>query len=540
LLRTVKLFINFLLTALVFTFFMQILILFLNPLVALSPVDLLLMFLDLAIFFVPLWFLIIALAFLIVQFFSESHYPIGFIDPPTPIYFFSFTILIISAIIYSNYEYYLDFFNNATRFKFIRLLLLLALLIILGILFIFLKGRKKRLIQLLFSLVLLATIAFSFLLLPISGPLQAPPLKVPQVFTTPRTLRIVVMEGLSWDFIRGMSPEQKLLNFNWINENGVVGRLTTFTPNFELSMLTSLLTGLRPNQYPLHSDSRFTFRDVDAEFDIFPRYIFFRNSTKLGLVTFFKKGGREIDDSIRQYYRSNGFETTQLVIPDIMPISIFSEKDLKKNNTFVQFFADTLDKKDAKLTILKKAFFYDDFVRRQIRGSKESSDRYSLAYLNGLEKVIAHFFPYLDRETFASVAEAGIDKYGGTIERYYQYYDSIIGKLIASMGDDEMLVVLSFYEAEALPPWRRVVANVLGRRDVFVYKPLRSQGTILMYEKAALKRGQYLDSLSITDVFPTLMYYAGFPLSRRLQGEVCRDIFADEFVKNNPIYFLLE
>jgi len=44
-----------------------------------------------------------------------------------------------------------------------------------------------------------------------------------------------------------------------------------------------------------------------------------------------------------------------------------------------------------------------------------------------------------------------------------------------------------------------------------------------------------LKTISIYDIYPTLMYYTGFQLSRDLQGEVLREIFTDDFLLNNPI-----
>ncbi len=71
---------------------------------------------------------------------------------------------------------------------------------------------------------------------------------------------IVIMDGLSLNTLQTMADEQKLLNFNWIRENGVVGRLTTFKPDFELSLLNTLLSGCPPSAYDVHSDFKYQFR----------------------------------------------------------------------------------------------------------------------------------------------------------------------------------------------------------------------------------------------------------------------------------------
>ncbi|HNX97192.1 MAG TPA: hypothetical protein PKK12_05880, partial [Candidatus Aminicenantes bacterium] len=85
-----------------------------------------------------------------------------------------------------------------------------------------------------------------------------------------------------------------------------------------------------------------------------------------------------------------------------------------------------------------------------------------------------------------------------------------------------------------LPVWRRMIVNLAGAEDVFVYRPTRSPALLLLYEKDAVRRGAILDA-SIGDIFPTLMYYGGFALPRDVRGEVLQDAFTDAFVTANPI-----
>jgi len=537
LLRSLKLVINFVLTAFVFTFFILLLIGMLNPGVTIEKAGLLPIYFNLLTFYGPLWFVFIALTFFVVQFFSERKYPIGFLDPPTPVYFFSFTMLVVSVLVYANYDYYHDFFQAAAKDKFIKILLLNFLLLILGLFFIFSKSRRKKWLQALFMLLLVADgLAGYALLLQRVVPLPSAFQYTAPVITPPRQINIVVMEGLSLNYLLGGSQDQNLLNLNWIRENGVIGRLKTQKPNMDLSLFNTLLTGEVPAAASAHSDFKFQFRDLPLEFDIIPKYIFFRNSAKLDVIDFYKKPGIVPTDRIREFYEWNGFRTFTMLEPPAWPI--YAPKNLKKNSTFVKFFSDTLDNKDKKLDIVKKSFFYDDFIRNQVPVLRTRDFRYSLVLLSGLENVNAHFYHYARPENFGNLIDAETShKYGWILEKYYEYYDSVIGKIIGSMGDNELLVVLNFHEIVPMSVWRRILVNYIGRRDVYVYKPLDAPGVFLMYEKSALQKGLFLENVRLADLFPTLLYYAGFPLSRGLQGEVVRDIFSDAFLAENPVYF---
>jgi hypothetical protein len=540
LLRSLKLLINFALTACIFTFFILLLIAFLNPRIVIEKGMLLPIFFNLLIYYGPLWLVFITLSFFVVQFFSERKYPIGFINPPTPIYFISFTIFVVSVLIYANYDYYHYFFDSAAKNNFIKILLLNFLILILGIIFIFLKTRRKKWLQAVFILLMCCDVWVGYAMFMQKIPTIAPAFKyTAPVINPPRQINLVIMEGLSLNYLLNISQEQKLLNFNWIKENGVMGRLKTFRPNPELSFFNTLLSGESPADFAMHSDYKFQFRDALLEFDIFPRYIFFRNSAKLKVTNFYKKlSGRRLD-RLKDFYEVNGFKTFSMINPSVWPM--YAENNLKKNNNFVQFFSASLAKKDPKLTILKKSFYYDDFIRNQIPELKTRNYSYSLVLLPGLENVNSFFYHYARPENFGNLIDPGNrEKYGWILDKYYEYYDAVIGKIIGSMGDNEMLIVLSLYEIEPLPVWRRILVNYIGRRDIFVYKSMNALGTLLLYEKSALKKGLFQDSISLTDVFPTLLYYAGFPLYKGLKGEVVKDIFSDVFLAENPVYFATE
>ncbi len=449
-------------------------------------------------------------------------------------------MLAVSVIFYANYDYYHDFFSAAARNRFIKVLLLHFLLLIVGMVFVMVRAQRKKWLQALFLLLLLADgLAAAALLLSWTPPPPAAVRYSPPTITLPRQVNIVVMEGLSLNYLLGSSQEQKLLNLRWIRDNGVVGRLKTHQPNMDLSLLNTLLSGDPPAAAAAHSAYKYQFRDLPLEFDIFPKFIFFRNSSKLDVTHFYKWQGALPDDRLRGYFEHSGFKTFTMVAPPAWPP--YAPGNLKKNNTFIQFFSATLENPDPKLDVLKKTFFYDDFTRKQIPELKTRDFRYSLVQLNGLASINAHYYHYARPENFGDLIDGEKSrKYGWILDKYYEYYDSVIGKIIGSMGDNELLVVLNFHEIVPMPVWRRILVNYLGRRDVFVYKPLDAPGAFLMYEKSALKKTLYQESVRLADLFPTLLYYAGFPLSKGLQGEVVRDIFSDAFLAANPVYFATE
>ncbi|HNX99104.1 MAG TPA: hypothetical protein PKK12_15610, partial [Candidatus Aminicenantes bacterium] len=164
--RFIGLLINQLLAAFVFTFFLMVLILLLNPGTPVTLADRGILFLLLLVFYGPIWFGFLAVVFTVSQFFAEREYPIGFLDPPTPVFFLSFTVLAISAVTFANYEYYLDFFGAAVKWQFYRFFLVQSLILVAAAIFLSSRGVLKRWAHATFLLLLVVGMTVSFLWIP--------------------------------------------------------------------------------------------------------------------------------------------------------------------------------------------------------------------------------------------------------------------------------------------------------------------------------------------------------------------------------------
>lgn len=537
--RFSKLVINFLLSGIFFSFLVLVLVFYLNPSLTPTLPQILPALLDLAVFYLPLWFVFITLAYNLVVFFTEKKYPIGFINPPSPTFFLSFTVLIFSVAAYFNYEYYYDFFSPAAKTRFIKFIMMLFVLIALAMVFTLTRKRTRRWVQFLFSVFVLyfITVSLARLVAPLPGPadLESGEPAMESLIDPPRKVRLVIMDALSLNAILTMSSEQRLLNFNLLMENGVRARMSTFQPNLDAAMIDTLLSGREPALFDTHSNYRFQFRSLPLEFDKFPRYLLFRKQDATHTISFYKEEFHSSRDLLAKLYSRAGYRISRMI--KARPLPHYTPGALARNSIFVQYFSPALQSDDEKFELLKKAFFLDESRRRRIPELKGADFLYSVSLLDGLSKVKNGFFHYHRPQPFPSVEETDVERFGWVIDRYYDYYDTILGNLIATTGDNELLVIVSLHEPEPLPVWRRMIIDHLERRDVFVYKSLRSMGTVFFYEKKALRRNTFLDVVSIYDIFPTLAYYAGFPLTRDFRGLVLKEIFTDDFLAENPIYF---
>jgi len=533
--RKSKLLGNILTTALVFNYFITVLILLLNPQVSLSLPDFIALYLNLLVFYGPLWTVLVAFLFFVIQFFAEKKYQIGIVSPPTITYFLSFTILVITFVMYLNYDFYFEFLASGLKSHFIKILLTNLTLIITSIVFLVVKPSIKKWAQVPFFLILSFSMimAFNSTVADRYPLFETAPDMSPRHQPVPRKIRIVIMDGLSLNFLYSLSADGSLMNINHLLKNGIHGRITTYRPNFYLALLNSALSGKPPSDFRYRSEDRCKFSDLPQEFDTFPRYVFFRYSSTLTPGDFFEKKQPQIQDRIARQYKRQHLRTVQIFNPVYKPV--YNRKKLARNGLFIHLFSKILEEPDEKFELVRKSFFLDEFLKTHIPDFKTTDVYYSVNRLHGLDTITKYFYQYYMSTIFANIPRDQIDTYGWIFHKYYEYYDAVIGNLISSTGDNELLVLLSLYEYEPLPVWRRILVNLLGRQGIYVFKSLNSRGTILMFEKNALKKDYPLESVSVYDIYPTLIYYAGLQLSEELQGEVIRDIFTDEFILNNPI-----
>lgn len=543
--RLLKLTANVLISSLVFCFFITALIILLNPGIDMNilsePGAYLTLFLNIFTYYGPIWLIISTVIFLILQFFSEKKFNIGFFSPPSLTYFLGATVFITSLVFYFNYDYYIKFFSPEIKDIFSTILMIDLILLTLALLFVFSSPSIRKWTQIAFLTTLLYSIvSTSITILSPFAAQSSPPDTTRNTLlnNTPRKIRLIIMNGLSQNYIKEMGATQKLRNFNHLLNNGARSTIKTFSPNFNLGLLNSMLSGQKPNLYFEHSHYKYKLPNINYEFDNFPRYIFFRYSSYFGLTVFYQKKDSPLRDHIQLHYsnaannNTSAYKTINMINNENPP---YFRKTLQKNSLFIKFFSETLKKEDTKFEILKKAFYLDDYQKLRIPDLKSSDLYYTAMQFHGMNKIKKHFYQYFYPSVFGNISKEELDKYQWIREQYYEYYDSIIGQLITTTGDDEMLVIISLYHYEPMPIWRRILAGLMGSEDIYVYKHRESRGTIFLYEKNAIKRDYPAEEISIYDIYPTLLYYAGYQLTKDTTGEVIREVFNDDFLLNNPI-----
>jgi predicted AlkP superfamily phosphohydrolase/phosphomutase len=106
------------------------------------------------------------------------------------------------------------------------------------------------------------------------------------------------------------------------------------------------------------------------------------------------------------------------------------------------------------------------------------------------------------------------------MKEYYAYIDGSLGEVLASIGDDAIVIVASEHGTSG------------GR-----HAKLAIDG-ILAVAGAGVRRGLRIENALLMDLFPTILYIYDLPIPRDVDGRVLTELFTEEFQRTRSIRFI--
>ncbi len=473
--------------------------------------------------------------FYIYDFFSAREVKISFFSPDYLIISFSLYSLLFAQIFWSNFKYYYHFFSKSFSDTIKIQLVVILFLGISGLIFyLFYYYYRKKIILLIYFILFILIFPSPFLLrIKYNPPIPKKEVSSLNPIKLTKKVNIICLEGLSLEFLVPFASEGKLPNFNWIMENGSWGILKSFTPCQPIIYYNSFLTGKYPYKHSVFSNYLYNFYNIKTPFLVLPRYIFMHQLKRINLLKIsiadLKRQTKNIIDILNENNTpiinlSWGEKLDYLSTKNIIEIPLFFE-DFKKDNSIHGKFVRNILKTD----LIKE---------RKALKLKESVNPYLfILSLDGLKKIVIHFYQYSKPEFFGNVSHEDVIKYGKIIEKYYLFYDQIIGKYLSSLRDNELLIIFSPHGLEPLPLWKRILNCMLNVKNVSAHYENAPEGVILFYGSDVAK-GENIEDMRIIDIVPTILYYYGFPIGKDMDGTVIKSIFKEEFRSENPVIFI--
>jgi hypothetical protein len=534
--RFLRVLINSLLGGLFFAFLLAILVADLNINRSVGPGFLAHLTLNLAPIYGLLLAVVCAFGFIFGQFFIGRGDRIALISPSFLSLSFSLLIILFLAIFRMNERYFSPFFGPEIRSRLFTQAILLLTLAFLGLLcfFGFRRSRKALFfwayfIVLIFGLALVLVQRSRF------------PVLREESGTTPllgkkteKRITLVGLDGLSFDFLIPLISLGKLPNFSWLLDNGNSGKLVSFSPTEPLSLQASFTTGKLPAKHRLLSDRRYRLWEMKEELEIVPRFILFSQLTRFGFlkITPFRPELRIKDFwGILEGNRISYLDRSR-------PLTAEAAPSPRGEKLAADLLGESALPGDFISTLARNAFLRDSTAEESANAERsEHQPQVFHLRLDGLNSVQAYFYKYSFPQQYGNIALEQIERYGSVIERYYEYYDGLIGKFLTGLKEDEILVVYSPFGVEPLPLWKRFVERLLGDPDISAYHELAPDGVVFFYGKG-VRKAKHEEPIRIVDITPTLLYFLGLPVSRDMDGIVRSSAFGDDFIAENPIIYI--
>ncbi|MBL7190863.1 alkaline phosphatase family protein [bacterium] len=140
-------------------------------------------------------------------------------------------------------------------------------------------------------------------------------------------------------------------------------------------------------------------------------------------------------------------------------------------------------------------------------------------YLEGNDMVSHFFWQYMDKSQYPdSLSEADIRKYTQVIPRYYCYWDSLLGTAMKHLAPGTDIIIVSDH---GFGPDPRPKVPFRGGE----HQPMG----VFLASGPHFKKGVKIETGSVLDLTPTLLYLYNLPSGADMDGKVMTEAFTEEF-----------
>lgn len=476
------------------------------------------------------------LLYYFIRFFAGKPNPLAWLSPSFLSISFASWLIPFLVIFRANQTYFSSYFDARMNVILKTQAVVLALLVPLGFLAFYAAHRSGRKASYFTAYFLALVLGMTFLFAERWGyPAPHAPSRVTRLEArkVDRKVFLLDLEGLSIDVIIPLVLDGKLPNFSWLIDGGGWGRLENFSPNEPWVLKNSLETGKFPAKHRQISPFCYRIMNSGDTLEVVPRFILFRQLTRIGALQIIPQQSVSRTKGLWQILEQNGIS----VLKRNTPAGLTSAApDPKAEKQFSVLFPEMGSANGPLAAIVRRAFLGDwEYENSALEEKDRVQPQVFHLALDGLSTVETFFYKYSFPGDFGNVDQESIARYGTVIEKYYHFYDQLLGKYLTGLKEDEILVVYSSHGIEPLPLWKRFVEWILGNPEVSAYHEFAPDGAVFFYGKT-IARGRSLEAFRLVDIAPTLFYALSLPVGKDMDGIVRSPVFLREFIAENPIF----
>ena len=446
--------------------------------------------------------------------------------------------------------------------------------------------RGRGIVATVFGLVLIASLAVPLYLRGAGQP--TPPPRTPvaaQLAPAQSSARVhmILLDGASLDFIAPNAAGGRFPNFGRLLDSGAVMHLATLRPTQPAPVWTAVATGKLPYKTSVYSAARYVVPGSDQPLDLLPDFCFAQALVRLGLI---EEEGRA-SDAVRArpiWELLSGYGITAGVIdwpltypahgvngylisdeflhrdaasviasmdgepplaypPDAAEDARIARQSIAPGPASIVFAAQPepdpapgIRPREGQVTPANA--LAADVAADQIAASfgELRPVQFTATRYPGIDAAGHYYLRYALPRAFGDVSDEEQLRHGRVLEQYYTYLDGIVGRAMAALGPDDLLLVVSGFGMEPLSLGKRLLQRVMGDPELSGTHERAPDGFVLAYGRQ-VATGNFLRA-SVVDIAPTVLYYFGLPIARDLDGFARTDIFTRSFTEQRPITFI--
>jgi hypothetical protein len=383
-------------------------------------------------------------------------------------------------------------------------------------------------------------------------------------------LVMILLDGASLNVISSGAAEGRLLNFGRILDSGASMYLATLRPTQPAPVWAAVATGKLPTNNGVLAAARYRAGSSEP-FDVLPDYCFAHVLVRFGLVSeqphtaasfaalplwdllggvgisvgvvglplsqpVHPVNGYLVSDQLRATSVAAGTEDNALFFPAETAAIARTAFDAAQADGNTAEVPATMAGADRQT--IERALFGMDRVFEQVSTQLRATLRpeVSLVRYRGLDRAGHDFLRYAEPEAFGDVTDDERRAFGNLLPSAYAVVDDIVGRAMASLAPDDLLLVVSGFGMKPLGLGKRLLERALNGWDVSGTHEGGPDGFLLAYG-AGVEPGRRSPG-ALVDVLPTVLYYFGLPVAHDMDGYARTDLFQKSFTGDRPITFI--
>lgn len=405
---------------------------------------------------------------------------------------------------------------------------------------------------------------------PADAPVRSAPPRI-EADTSPMRLVLILLDGASLEFIAPATAQGRLPNFGRLLDRGASMHLTTRRPTQPAAVWAAALTGKSPQRNGIRAAATYDFGAGRHRITLLPDLLFSYALVHFGFLEEHPHTSRDLRSAVLwQILGRAGITVGVVGVPLTDPVSalpgyIVSDRAMSAGSVRLALANQDLaypprlfdrvplppdrpvpSVDDTELGGVPPNPLVEGragpiprdewFATLAVRLEAEYAPRVTLLRYTGIDLAGHYYLRYAMPREFGDASDVDGRRFGEVLAQQYAVVDQEIGRVLATLGPDDVLLVVSGFGMEPVTLTKRLLARLL-RQPALTGSHERAPAGFLIAYGGPVASGRFPLG-SVTDVAPTVLYMLGLPVGRDMDGYARADIFKPEYSAARPIAFI--